>query len=321
MNRYVLIITALLLLVTSSSCHSRMDQPQERDDRTIVVDIVPPTTPKSIYRDPKSLSVVTAWEPGFFDLDLFIRQDSQWAIIKAVEIMGYEMSKNYYFQLTLPEWIDIDQEYSIMGVIAEHVLLKDNYPLVGVGGRLMYELVKDSPNSDRYAPVYFDPISIKGKPSTPLTAKLKHLGSIAVITLKNSATEPLTTAGLAIVPEADERPFYHEAALPFAGDMELPYINPLALNDPPELLQTSVVYPSTTFAPGEVKSLGFWFRPLGIETPALRLAMYEVSKRQRHLSTTAKPAKEVQMTPAHAYHFFAEWNGKELSFLESEPKP
>lgn len=310
-----------LLLLPLSGCQndsSRTPDEPQRDARTLTVQLNPTPELKAIIKDLNSRKVLLDWEVGFFDINVAIRQGDVIELIPAVKITEVDGS-TCTFDVELPETIDLNQKFDMYGVVAEDLKVENGQLLVNVGGRVMYELTASSNNKDGYIPLYFEQkdVEVYGQ---LVFATFEHLGSLAVITLFNKSTDPLSTAGLAVRPADGTSEFYHKAALPFVGNEELPYLDLLNPSAPVVNKMTHVTYPSVIIAPNDVRSLGFWFMPNTTSTPEVKLAMYNVSTRKEVLSSNSRPARPETMQKGRAYHLYAEWDGTQLTLVDKEPE-
>lgn len=317
-------LMALLLMTLVSSCNEESSRnipepTQSHTDGMLTVALSPSSDLKAIYRDPNSQDILLEWNEGNFDINVFIKQGDIIEVIRGVEIKNVSADKkSCVFDIKLPETIDLNQNFDMYGAVAENIQVKDGKILVGIGGRVMYELSKQAANRDGYAPVTFAAQNISVSSGT-VEANFEHLGAMAVINIHNSSEATFQTAGFAVVPAEGKPAFYHKAALPFIGNTELPYIDLLDPEAAPVELLTRVVYPAVNIPAGKVQSVGFWFAPNSDSTPEIDLIAYDANDRKEIRSTTGKPARGA-MLKGHAYHINAEWNGAELILLESEPE-
>ena len=149
-----------------------------------------------------------------------------------------------------------------------------------------------------------------------IKADFVHLGSMAVVTLKNSSDKPWRLAGMAVRPADKVTEFYHKGSLPFAGNARIPYLNIMDLSEAPVDYMTAVTYPDVTLAPGETQHLGFWFRANTESTPEVSLVAYDADGRKEIISTNTRPARSGAMQPGKAYNLYAEWSGTELKLVD-----
>lgn len=314
---YYLATLLLLTLVGCSSDANRIPEVEKGGDRTLSVNLTPAPELKAIIKDLNSRKIFLQWEEGFFDMNVVIKQGDVLELISGVKIQSAE-GDACSFDIELPETINLDQTFDMYGIVSENVKVEDGKILVGVGGRVMYELTKDSSNKDGFVPVYFEKQGIEMY-GDPVEADFKHLGALAVVTVLNKSAAPLNTAGFAVRPADGTTEFYHKAALPFTGNEELPYIDLLDMAAAPIMKMTRVVYPSVVIPENDVRTVGFWFCPNTDSTPAVKLAMYDADGRVAVLSEETRPERATAMQLGRAYHIYAEWDGAQLNLVSEEP--
>ena len=311
------LLLSLIILALSACSDRSINTPEETpasDGQTYTLRITAGPSPetRSIIKDRNSKGILLEWNEGMFDLNIAFVQGSKVRLQRGVEVLE---TKGEYctFEVTLPKGIDADQKFDLYGIVAQDMLLKNGRLMVGVGARPLYELTKYSNNQDGYVPVYFctKEVSVFDK---EIKADFVHLGSLAVVTLKNSSDKPWRLAGMAVRPTDGVTEFYHKGSLPFAGNAEIPYLNIMDLTEAPVDYMTAVTYPDVTIAPGETQHLGFWFRANTESTPEVSLVAYDADGGKEIISTNTRPARTA-MQPGRAYNLYAEWSGKELKLV------
>ncbi|MDO5017541.1 MAG: hypothetical protein Q4E10_04165 [Porphyromonas sp.] len=320
-NNIFYLLAALLLFALAGCSNEAFPTPDVETDnstRTLSVQLDPSAELKSIVKDLNSKRVFLDWEEGNFDINIVLKQGEVVELIAAVEVKGVK-EESCTFEFSVPESIDLNQKFDVYGVVSENIKAVDGKALVGVGGRVMYELTRNSSNRDGYVPVYFEQKDVEMYGES-IKATYQHLGSLAVITVLNKSDQPLNTAGFAVRPADGTTEFYHKAALPFVGNEELPYINLLDRTEAPINRLTRVTYPSVVIDKNDVQSVGFWFCPNTDSTPEVKLAMYDADTRKEVLSNNTRPARATAMQPGKAYHLYAEWDGTNLTLVNKEPE-
>lgn len=313
------LLLSLLILALSACTDRSINTPEETpssDGQTYTLRITAGPSPetRSIIKDRNSKGIILKWNEGMFDLNIaFVQEGKKVRLQRGVEILE---TKGEYctFEVTLPKGIDADKKFDLYGIVAQDILLKNDRLMVGVGARPLYELTKYSNNQDGYVPVYFyaEKVSVFDK---EIKADFVHLGSLAVVTLKNSSDKPWHLAGIAVRPTDGGTEFYHKGSLPFAGNAEIPYLNIMDLNEAPVDYMTAVTYPDVTIGPKETQHLGFWFRATNTEsTPEVSLVAYDPEGEGEIVSVNTLPARTA-MQPGRAYNLYAEWSGTELKLV------
>ena len=317
------LLLSLIILALSACSDRSINTPEETpasDGQTYTLRITagPSSETRSIIKDRNSKGILLEWNEGMFDLNIAFVQGSKVRLQRGVEVLE---TKGEYctFEVTLPKGIDADKKFDLYGIVAEDMLLKNGRLMVGVGARPLYELTKYSNNKDGYVPVYFctKEVSVFDK---KIKAEFFHLGSLAVVTLKNSSDKPWRLAGLAVRPKDGVTEFYHKGSLPFVGNARIPYLNIMNLKEAPVDYMTAVTYPDVTLKPGETQHLGFWFRANTESTPEVSLVAYDAEKREEIISTNTRPARPGAMQPGRAYNLYAEWSGTKLMLVDSFDK-
>ena len=308
-----------LIILTLSACSDRsINTPEETpasDGQTYTLRITAGPSPetRSIIKDRNSKGIILKWNEGMFDLNIAFVQEGKIRLQRGVEVLE---TKGEYctFEVTLPKGIDADKKFDLYGIVAQDILLKNGRLMVGVGARPLYELTKYSNNQDGYVPVYFctKEVSVFDK---KIKADFVHLGSLAVVTLKNSSDKPWRLAGMAVRPTDGATEFYHKGSLPFVGNARIPYLNIMNLKEAPVDYMTAVTYPDVTIAPGETQHLGFWFRANTESTPEVSLVAYNPDGPKEIISTNTRPARSGAMQPGRAYNLYADWSGTELKLV------
>ena len=308
-----------LIILTLSACSDRsINTPEETpasDGQTYTLRITAGPSPetRSIIKDRNSKGIILKWNEGMFDLNIAFVQEGKIRLQRGVEVLE---TKGEYctFEVTLPKGIDADKKFDLYGIVAQDILLKNGRLMVGVGARPLYELTKYSNNQDGYVPVYFctKEVSVFDK---KIKADFVHLGSLAVVTLKNSSDKPWRLAGMAVRPTDGATEFYHKGSLPFVGNARIPYLNIMDLTEAPVDYMTAVTYPDVTIAPGETQHLGFWFRANTESTPEVSLVAYNPDGPKEIISTNTRPARSGAMQPGRAYNLYADWSGTELKLV------
>lgn len=317
------LLLSLLVLVLAGCSESRINAPEESpvtDGQTYTLRITagPSAESRAIIKDRNSKGILMKWNEGMFDLNIAFVQDGKVRLQRGVEVLE-AFGEECTFEVILPKGIDPERKFDLYGIVAEDFLRKDGGLMVGVGARPLYELTEYSNNKDGYVPVYFctKDVSVFDE---EIKADFIHLGSMAVVTLKNTSKVPLRLAGVAVRPTDGTTEFYHAGSLPFAGDAEIPYLNIMDLSQAPRMYKTAVSYPDVTLAPGETKHLGFWFRANTESTPEVSLVAYDADARKEIISTNSRPAREGAMQAGKAYNLYAEWSGTELTLVEPYDK-
>ncbi|WP_296122361.1 hypothetical protein, partial [uncultured Porphyromonas sp.] len=312
------LLLSLIILALSACSDRSINTPEETptsDGQTYTLRITagPSSETRSIIKDRNSKGIILKWNEGMFDLNIAFVQEGKVRLQRGVEVLE---TKGEYctFEVTLPKGIDADKKFDLYGIVAQDILLKNDRLMVGVGARPLYELTKYSNNQDGYVPVYFctKEVSVFDK---EIKADFVHLGSLAVVTLKNSSDKPWRLAGMAVRPTDGGTEFYHKGSLPFAGNAEIPYLNIMDLNEAPVDYMTAVTYPDVTIGPKETQHLGFWFRANTGSTPEVSLVAYDADGRKEIISTNTRPARSGAMQPGRAYNLYAEWSGTELKLV------
>lgn len=311
------LLLSLIILALSACSDRSINTPEETpasDGQTYTLRITAGPSPetRSIIKDRNSKGIILKWNEGMFDLNIAFVQEGKVRLQRGVEVLE---TKGEYctFEVTLPKGIDADKKFDLYGIVAQDILLKNGRLMVGVGARPLYELTKYSNNQDGYVPVYFctKEVSVFDK---EIKADFVHLGSLAVVTLKNSSDKPWRLAGMAVRPADGVTEFYHKGSLPFVGNARIPYLNIMDLTEAPVDYMTAVTYPDVTIAPGETQHLGFWFRANTESTPEVSLVAYNPDGPKEIISTNTLPARTA-MQPGRAYNLYAEWSGTELKLV------
>lgn len=318
------LLLSLIILALSACSDRSINTPEETpasDGQTYTLRITagPSSETRSIIKDRNSKGILLEWNEGMFDLNIAFVQEGKVRLQRGVEVLETN-GENCTFEVTLPKGIDADKKFDLYGIVAQDILLKNNRLMVGVGARPLYELTKYSNNKDGYVPVYFcaEKVSVFDK---EIKAEFVHLGSLAVVTLKNNSDKPWHLAGMAVRPADGVTEFYHKGSLPFAGNAEIPYLNIMNLTEAPVDYMTAVTYPDVTIRQGETQHLGFWFRATNTEsTPKVSLVAYDADGREEIFSTNTRPARPGAMQPGRAYNLYAEWSGTELKLVNSFDK-
>ena len=317
------LLLSLIILALSACSDRSINTPEETpasDGQTYTLRITAGPSPetRSIIKDRNSKGILLEWNEGMFDLNIAFVQGSKVRLQRGVEVLE---TKGEYctFEVTLPKGIDADKKFDLYGIVAQDILLKNNRLMVGVGARPLYELTKYSNNKDGYVPVYFctKEVSVFDE---EIKADFVHLGSLAVVTLKNNSDKPWRLAGLAVRPKDGVTEFYYKGSLPFVGNARIPYLNIMDPTEAPVDYMTAVTYPDVTLAPGETQHLGFWFRANTESTPEVSLVAYDAERRKGITSTNTRPARPGAMQPGKAYNLYAEWSGTELKLVDSFDK-
>ena len=312
------LLLSLIILALSACSDRSINTPEETptsDGQTYTLRITagPSSETRSIIKDRNSKGIILKWNEGMFDLNIAFVQEGKVRLQRGVEILE---TKGEYctFEVTLPKGIDADKKFDLYGIVAQDMLLKKGRLMVGVGARPLYELTKYSNNQDGYVPVYFcaEKVSVFDK---EIKADFVHLGSLAVVTLKNSSDKPWHLAGIAVRPTDGGTEFYHKGSLPFVGNARIPYLNIMDLTEAPVDYMTAVTYPDVTIGPKETQHLGFWFRATNTEsTPEVSLVAYDPEGEGEIVSVNTLPARTA-MQPGRAYNLYAEWSGTELKLV------
>ena len=313
------LLLSLIILALSACSDRSINTPEETpasDGQTYTLRITagPSSETRSIIKDRNSKGILLEWNEGMFDLNIAFVQGSKVRLQRGVEVLE---TKGEYctFEVTLPKGIDADKKFDLYGIVAQDILLKNNRLMVGVGARPLYELTKYSNNKDGYVPVYFCAEKISVFDKKEIKAEFVHLGSLAVVTLKNNSDKPWRLAGMAVRPTDGGTEFYYKGSLPFVGNARIPYLNIMNLKEAPVDYMTAVTYPDVTLAPGETQHLGFWFRANTESTPEVSLVAYDADGRKEIISTNTRPARTA-MQPGIAYNLYAEWSGTELRLTD-----
>ncbi len=312
------LLLSLIILALSACTDRSINTPEETpssDGQTYTLRITAGPSPetRSIIKDRNSKGIILKWNEGMFDLNIAFVQEGKVRLQRGVEILE---TKGEYctFEVTLPKGIDADKKFDLYGIVAQDMLLKKGRLMGGVGARPLYELTKYSNNQDGYVPVYFcaEKVSVFDK---EIKADFVHLGSLAVVTLKNSSDKPWHLAGIAVRPTDGGTEFYHKGSLPFVGNARIPYLNIMDLTEAPVDYMTAVTYPDVTIGPKETQHLGFWFRATNTEsTPEVSLVAYDPEGEGEIVSVNTLPARTA-MQPGRAYNLYAEWSGTELKLV------
>ena len=310
------LLLSLIILALSACSDRSINTPEETptsDGQTYTLRITagPSSETRSIIKDRNSKGIILKWNEGMFDLNIAFVQEGKVRLQRGVEVLE---TKGEYctFEVTLPKGIDADKKFDLYGIVAQNILLKNGRLMVGVGARPLYELTKYSNNQDGYVPVYFctKEVSVFDK---EIKADFVHLGSLAVVTLKNSSDKPWRLAGMAVRPADKVTEFYHKGSLPFVGNARIPNI--MNLKEAPVDYMTAVTYPDVTIGPKETQHLGFWFRATNTEsTPEVSLVAYDPEGEGEIVSVNTLPARTA-MQPGRAYNLYAEWSGTELKLV------
>lgn len=317
------LLLSLIILALSACSDRSINTPEETPTSagqtyTLRITAGPSSETRSIIKDRNSKGIILKWNEGMFDLNIAFVQEGKVRLQRGVEVLE---TKGEYctFEVTLPKGIDADKKFDLYGIVAQNILLKNGRLMVGVGARPLYELTKYSNNQDGYVPVYFctKEVSVFDK---EIKADFVHLGSLAVVTLKNSSDKPWRLAGMAVRPADGGTEFYHKGSLPFAGNAEIPYLNIMDPTEAPVDYMTAVTYPDVTIGPKETQHLGFWFRATNTEsTPEVSLVAYDPEGEGEIVSVNTLPARTA-MQPGRAYNLYAEWSGTELKLVDSFDK-
>lgn len=314
MKRYISLLSLLLLLV--SSCNSKGNLlPDESIPTKLELSVGEAPLMRSFVKDPNSDQVIFRWDKGALEIQLVFKQGNVLTHIGGMRSERLEDGKSI-FTIAIPAAIDATKPFDLYGIVADKVKVQEGKILVSVAARSTYELLGSSHNRDGFVPVYFELKGVRAD-RKKLSTHFRHLGAMAVISIKNSSAAPLETAGFAILPHTDTDQFYYKGALPYEGNTRLPYLDLLDPNGSPHLLLSNVDYPRVDVAPGDVVHVGFWFMPFVSNSSVIDLAVYRLPD-QVFRSTASLPARSVKS--GEAYAIYAEWNGLELRLLDEEPQ-
>lgn len=311
-----------LLLATFASCSSEaLDIPQKMDskERTIsVVGSIVDDGLRAIEKDLNSDNVLLTWTKESFSISVFAKQNNVIVEIPNIQIKEVkDDARTAIFDVNLPDEIDTSSPFDLIGCVGQRVKLQDGKILVGVEAHSTYELFGFSDIKDEDVPVYFHAENVEvGK--KVLNVNFIHLGAMAVVAVTNTFTQPLRTAGFAVVPEEGAEAFYYKAALPFEGNTDLPYLDLLNPDAEPVMIRSNVEYPEVVIPANSTRYVGFWFRPNGKKTPNVKLVVYDADKRQA-ISSAVIAGKNKTMVAGKAYNIYAEYAYGKLKTSSSKP--
>lgn len=260
------------------------------------------------------------WDSQAQSLHLYFRQEGQLLDGGLYAPSGVD-DDEAYFRFALHPQVDAKKPFDLIGIVARRTELRDGRVLVGVEAHSLYSIDPASDADIEDLPTYFimEKVSLQGDPLP--VAQLQHLGALAVIWVRNSSSLSLPLAGAAVLPMVANGPFYQKGALPFVGNEELPFLDLLDLSAKPTMIKSRIRYPKVDIAAGETVPLGFWLRPLDgqTNTPPVRVALYDTADRNPIFSKNIRSARTTPLELGHAYHIYAEWDGKQLVLLDKLP--
>ncbi len=314
------LLGVLVLLFTAAGCSKKHEQaPESQGNRLLTIHVTDNGNMRSIVKDLNSKGVAMTWEYGRFDLHVIVRQGSETAWVKNLEILRGNTYESATFEVEIPENINLEQPYDLIGVMAKRIHMANGKVMVGVEGHGLYSLTSTSSNNNTDVPMYFA-VSGVNHHETSVDATFKHLGSLFVLSVINTSDRPLRTAGFAVIPTASTAtPFYHKAALPFVGTEKLPYIDILAPDKTPEEMPSEVKYPEVILPAGEVTHMGFWAMPNGNNAPETQVVIYNADTRMPIIADKVKAAGKA-FAAGMAYNIYAEWDGTTLKLLDKAPE-
>lgn len=302
-----------LALLILSACQGDLDETPTSDETfTLRVGTQPATRAVSLAEDQRTVTLT--WPRDFTKvLHLYFRQEGA-LYDGGLQAPSWLSNDLLYaeFRVTLHKQMDPAKPFDLIGVIARRVDFDGKRILVGVEAHPLYAVSAASDLEITDLPTYFVLDGVDLRTGLIPEPKLRHLGSLAVIWVKNSSALPLDLAGVAVLQEQGAAPFYLKGALPFVGNEEIPYLDLLNPSAKPEMRHSRVIYPKTTIAAGDMVPMGFWLHPLQTEVPASRVALYDADDRRVVLSEGLLPRRSQSLEPGQAYHIYTTWDGKEL---------
>lgn len=301
----------LTLLVLSSCRGGLADAPSER---IFTLRVGTRGATRAVALGEGQRDVTLTWpSDGLRVLHLYFRQEGQLYdgdLLAPVWVSKDRVSAE--FSVKLHRQMDPAKPFDLVGVIARRVDFDGKRILVGVEAHPLYAVSAASDLEITDLPTYFVVEDVDLRTGRIPQPQLRHLGSLAVVWVRNSSALSLDLAGVAVLPERGAAPFYHKGALPFVGNEEIPYLDLLDPAAKPVMKYSRVIYPKTTIAAGDMVPMGFWLRPLQAEVPASRVALYDATDRRVVLSEGLLPKRFQTLEPGQAYHIYTTWDGKKL---------
>lgn len=318
--RLLLLPLSLLLL---GSCESSLrDAPAapESAETTFTLGVRTQPETRAVAMGEDQRTVVLTWPRDWVKvLHLYFRQEGKVYDGGLLSPDWMHESLSYAeFQVKLHRQVDPTKPFDLIGVVARRVELDGQRILVGIEARPLYAVSAASDIEITDVPTFFEVSGIRLETGVIPTPELRHLGSMAVVWVKNASALPLDLAGVAVLPERGEASFYHKGALPYVGNEEIPYLDLLAPSAAPVMKHSRVVYPRTTIAAGEMVPMGFWLRPLDgqTEVPPSRVALYTATGSRKILSEGLLPKRTQPLELGQAYHIYTTWDGKTLQITQ-----
>lgn len=312
-----LILLPLSLLILSACQGERPDAPApDSSEETFTLRVGTQLDTRTVSLAEDQRTVTLTWpQDDVRVLHVFFRQDG--ALYSGGLLSPTWLRDDLLyaeFTISLHKQMDPKKPFDLIGVIARRVDFDGKRILVGVEAHPLYAVSAASDLEITDVPTYFAIESVDLQSGIIPEPELRHLGSLAVVWVKNSSALPLDLAGVGVLPEKDQPAFYHKGALPFVGNEEIPYLDLLDPEAKPVMKHSRVIYPRTTIAAGESAPMGFWLRPLDGATvpPQSRVALYEAEARQTILSQTALSQRAEPLRIGQAYHIYTTWDGKSL---------
>lgn len=300
----IYILIAVLSLVWLTSCKEDLMPGSEiMGDRILTVTAnVPGSNPedgtRSITQDPGSLDILLRWEEGNSPIKLVFKQGDKLvraadAVIKSVA----EEGKTGSFDVVIPQGIDTSQPFDLYGACARFFEVKDGKILVGINQNWTQLPDYDKNNLDK-VPVWFEVKNLTA--NTSPIVNFQHLGSLVVMTVKNSSTKEINTSGWDLQSAAaDGRTIFYESFYPQI-----------------DLLSNVVQYvelaPESKFElsiqPDQTVSVAWWGRP----NDSFGRNFATVLNLGEMRSENLLPSRRNPLQIGKAYHLFALWDRDKL---------
>ena len=259
---------------------------------------------RSITQDAESLDILLRWEVGNSGIKLVFKQGenlieaAEEVSIKAVEQEGRVGT----FDVEIPLGIDVSHSFDLYGVCTRLISVKDGKILAGVNER--WTVLPDyASNNLDYIPVWFQAKNLNAG-DTP-DVGFRHLGSLAVITIKNETGEAVEDIVVGMQRYSQDDPqFYYESFAPF--------VDLLDINKPVEYISNFVHQsPILSLKPNQSTTYVHWIRPNGNEVPETVIQMGSIRS-----VNTLPPRSPLKI--GHAYHVYAVWDGNKLTITDMQ---
>ena len=261
---------------------------------------------RSITQDAESLDILLRWQVGDSGIKLIFKQGdniieaAKEASIKAVE----EEGKVGIFDVEVPEQIDTSKPFDLYGVTSWLTNVNDGKIQAGVQE---YRItLPDYTRSTLYTiPVWFQIKNINAIEN--VNVSFRHLGSLAVITIKNKTGQAVSSRYFSIIRSNEEdSPFYYEYHSYLA-----PFVDLLDFNSPVEYQKCGFVHqePILSLTPYRTTTFVQWICPNGNQVPE---AVVEMGNIRSVNTLSPRPPLKI----GQAYHVYAVWDGDNLTIVD-----